>query len=175
MTAISTTETPQEALQRIQSMQMCQNDVIVIQAFADAGIPAEDITPRLNVLTFKAWKAAGRQVAKGAKSLGITVWIPMKGKKSAGAASENGGDGKKPRGGMRPKLTRLFHECQTIPIDAPKGTKPEAWENPALVREGTYEPDEPTEQPEASESNECNCPMVGVMENVDCPIHGEGV
>ena len=68
-----TSESPQEALARIQSMHFCGNDVLVIQAFSDAGIPPEQIDPRHNVLTFNAWKAKGRRVAKGAKSIGVTV------------------------------------------------------------------------------------------------------
>lgn len=138
----TSSESPQEALARIQSMQFCGNDVLVIQAFADAGIPPELIDPRFNVLTFKAWKAKGRRVAKGAKSIGVTVWIPIKGKKPE-TSEAPAKDGDKPkRSGMRPKVTRLFHECQTVPADAAKGTKPEAWNNPALVREGTYEAEE---------------------------------
>lgn len=135
-------ETPQEALSRIQSMRFCGNDVLVIEAFCAAGIPADEIDPRHNVLTFKAWKAKGRRVAKGAKSIGVTVWIPFSGKKSEQPAD---GDDKKKRSGLRPKLTRLFHEYQTVEADAEKGTRPKAWNNPALVREGTYEPEQWTE------------------------------
>lgn len=130
----ATTETPQDALARIQARPPGKNDALVILAFADAGIPPELIDPRFNVLTFNAWKAKGRRVAKGAKSIAVTVWIPVKGK----AASVDETSDKPKRGGMRPKNTRLFHISQTVPVDAPRGTKPEAWQNPALVREDTY-------------------------------------
>lgn len=132
-------ETPAEALARIQAMGFGKNDVIVIQAFASAGIPPELIDPRHNVLTFRAWKGKGRRVAKGAKSIGVTVWIPMSGKQ--GAPAEDSSGEKKPRSNLRPKLTRLFHECQTVDEKSPKGARPEAWDNAALVREGTYEAD----------------------------------
>ena len=104
-------------------------------AFSEAGIPPEDIDPRNNVLTFNAWKAKGRRVAKGAKSVAVTVWIPIIGKKSDPEPNDTGDDdAKKKRGGMRPKLTRLFHEWQTVEAEAAKGSRPKAWDNPALVR-----------------------------------------
>jgi len=196
----TTTETAQDALARIQAMPFCGNDVLVIQAFADAGIDPEDIDPRHNVLTFKAWKAKGRRVAKGAKSIGVTVWIPIKGKKGETVeAPAKDGETKK-RSGMRPKVTRLFHECQTVTADAEKGTKPEAWENPALVREGTYAAEETAETPapvahvgkaivdafgmhdlpntvvhddQPEPAGECTCPMAGFITNVDCPVHAD--
>ncbi len=156
-----TYEDPAVALQRIQSMQFSGNDVLVIQAFADAGIDPEQIDPRNNVLTFNAWKALNRRVAKGAISVRVTVWIPV-GEKADDGKTE---DADKPkRTGMRPTMARLFHVSQTVPKDAEKGTRPDAWQNTALVREGTFEPEE---------SAACTCPMAGVVTNVACPIHGE--
>lgn len=218
----TTTETPEEALARIQAMGFGKNDALVIMAFADRGIDPESIDPRHNVLTFRAWKASGRQVAKGAISVRVTVWIPKRGK----AKESTEGDDKKQSGGMYPKTTALFHESQTIPLGSPKGTRPESWNNPQLVKPGTYEaPQEAIdnrepwtekttveqaeaemtavlgghEQPQGPFSGptvgellpddraavgedfgahgddrpqECNCPMVGVITNVDCPLHG---
>ena len=114
---------------------------------------------------------------------------------------------------MMPKNCRLFHISQTIPLDAPKGTRPDAWNNKSLVREGTYEDGNPVETQKAEKAAEiseesepletpvetlpiqrpidnngriqstlaevkepagdCNCPMVDVITNVDCPIHGD--
>ena len=136
--ATQTTETPEEALARIQSMGFGKNDAIVIMAFSDRGIPPEDIDPRHNVLTFRAWTAAGRQVAKGSISVEVTTWIPCKDSK------KDTKEGEEPGKRLRPKTARVFHVSQTIPKDSPKGTRPEAWNNPALVREGTYAaPEEP--------------------------------
>ena len=55
-------ETPDEALDRIQCG-TSKNDMIVILAFESAGILADDIIPRVNVLTFHAWRAKGRRIA----------------------------------------------------------------------------------------------------------------
>lgn len=148
MASVTQTETPEEALTRIQSMGFGKNDAIVIMAFADRGLDPEDIDPRQNVLTFRAWKGAGRQVAKGAIGVPVTVWIARKNSKGAETTEETPLDDskspvwgkKKPTGGMWPKTTRLFHVSQTVSQGAEKGTRPEAWNNPALVWEGTYEP-----------------------------------
>lgn len=198
------TETREEALARIRSG-FSKNDQAVIIAFAEAGIDPDQITPRQNVLTFDAWKAAGRQVAKGATSLRIEVWVPRKGKKTEE-------DDEKKGGALMRRTARLFHESQTLPKGTPSGTlKPAAWLNPVLIKEGTYSPEDglpidggdgdqppaaataepapsPTPAPVAVEPEPtpdhfgahgdarpatCNCPMVGVMTNVACPLHGD--
>jgi len=128
--ATTTTESPEQALKRIQST-MSKNDIAVVLQFADCGIHPDEIDPRENVLTFRAWKAKGRRVAKGAISQRITVWIPKSKKK--------GDDSKESKGSCYPKTTSVFHISQTIAADDPKGTKPGAWDNPALIRPGTYE------------------------------------
>jgi hypothetical protein len=120
----TTKETPAEALARIQS-RVSKNDFAAIVQFAECGIHPNDINPRLNVLTFKAWKALGRRVAKGATGQKVCVWVPVE------------KDGKED--GVRPITAVLFHITQTIAEDAEKGTRPEAWQNPLLVKEGTYE------------------------------------
>lgn len=130
----TTKETPAEALARIQS-RVSKNDFAAIVQFAECGIHPNDISPRLNVLTFKAWKAMGRRVAKGATGQKVCVWVPVE------------KDGKED--GVRPITAVLFHISQTIAEDAEKGTRPEAWANPMLVKEGTYEGTEPAEQIEA--------------------------
>jgi len=185
---MATTETPQEALQRIQSMGFGKNDALVIMGFSERGIPAEQIDPRHNVLTFNAWKAKGRVVAKGAISVRAITWIPCK-------------DKDKDTKSLRPKNVFLFHESQTNPKDAPKGTAPAAANNPALIREGTYETKtliregcapsiKETPEPYREDSYElnvdafkdednspqaCNCPAVGIVTNVNCLIHGKAV
>ena len=58
------TETPQQALERIQEG-ASNNDKAVLAAFSARGIALADIEPRVNVLTFRAWKAKGRSVCKG--------------------------------------------------------------------------------------------------------------
>jgi hypothetical protein len=130
----TTKETPAEALARIQS-RVSKNDFAAIVQFAECGIHPNDISPRLNVLTFKAWTALGRRVAKGATGQKVCVWVPVE------------KDGKED--GVRPITAVLFHITQTIAEDAEKGTRPEAWQNPLLVKEGTYEPTEtPADEPQ---------------------------
>jgi hypothetical protein len=194
MSTSTATETPEQALERIQSMGFGRNDAICVMAFADRGIDPEQIEPRVNVLTFRAWRAAGRQVAKGATGVPVKTWVPCKDSKRETK------EGEERKGRLRPKTARLFHISQTVPSGAPKGTRPEAWQNPALVKAGTYET-EPVAvvRPEIADAfgmrelpnvvvreevltpkqqgnvvPKCNCPMAGVVTNVDCPIHGSG-
>ena len=106
-----------------------------VMQFYGCGIAPDDITPRVNVLTFKAWKALGRRVARGATGQRVTVWVPVE---KAGKPD-----------GVRPINAVLFHITQTIAEDAEKGTRPDAWNNPQLVKEGTYEAIETTQEPAA--------------------------
>lgn len=197
------TESPAATLARIQRMGFCDNDVAVVMHFANCGVEPENITPRENVLTYRAWLALGRQVAKGATGFKFSVWIPCKPTKRQ---RDTGDDTPK----LRRKATTVFHLSQTIDAADPKGTRPVAWNNPHLVKPGTYE-SEPIchDSPEplydvhgASEANNeaayarphivreehlelddsgslvavaestCNCPMAGIVTNVDCPLHG---
>lgn len=97
------TETPEQALARIQSG-FSQNDMAVIAAFAAKGYDPARIEPRVNVLTYKAWRAKGRQVMRGEKATKITIWIPVKRE-----------DGK--RDGMIPRSAAVFHIDQTKPAE----------------------------------------------------------
>jgi len=130
---ISKNETAEEALARIQSG-VSENDGAAILAFWQAGVELTDITPRENVLTFKAWRAKGRQVAKGASGVPVVVWFPVKEKDKT--RTEKDGS---PKTRMMSRTVRLFHESQTIEAGAEKGTKPAAWRNEQLVKAGTYD------------------------------------
>ena len=126
------TETPAEQLARIRAG-FSKNNMLALLAFADAGIPPDQIDPRENVLTFSAWKTAGRSVARGASGVAVTTYLPSSGKKTDAPPTT---DGTPPRrGGMFPRTVRLFHITQTLPIGTPKNTaKPAAWQNPRLVK-----------------------------------------
>jgi hypothetical protein len=89
-----------------------KNDEFVYAMLTMAGY--EDVQPRVNCLTYNAWKAAGRSVKKGEKGLGVTVWIPCKDKDAK--PNPTTGEARK---SMRPKTTYIFHIDQTQPI----GTK----------------------------------------------------
>lgn len=119
-------ETPEAALQRIAGG-FSGNDVAVVMIFASLGVDPDEILPRENVLTFKAWKAKGRKIAKGVNSISVPVYIPAKGKQEAE------GDDEKP-GSMMKRRARLFHESQTIPADSEKGTRPACLYNPHLMK-----------------------------------------
>jgi hypothetical protein len=263
---MTTTETNEQKLERIKASGFGKNDALVIMHFDACGIDAASIDPKRNVLTFNAWKGAGRVVAKGASGCPLTIWIAKRGKP---AAADSASDKEKAAGGMYPKTSRVFHESQTIPADSksikvrkdgtvkewPKtlAAIPTGWINPALFKDEERElyaqavgrltdgppkaidnlgpwteettleqvdaemqavltdqrqPQGPFSGPKVGDivSEEvltldengdlvpdgdvdgddfgkagkdrpavCNCPMVGVVTNVDCPLHGNRV
>ena len=65
------------------------------------GIPEDQIHPRVNVFTYDAWKAKGRQVRRGEKGVSIVSWITM--------SSKNDKD----KTFKRPRKTSVFHISQT--------------------------------------------------------------
>lgn len=125
-------ETAAETLARIENG-FSKNDLAVVMMFANLGVNPDDIDPRRNVLTFKAWKAKGRKVAKGATSISVPVYVPAKGK---GEVTETKADGtsEKTAAFVIKRHARLFHESQTLEADAPKGTRPAALFNPYLIK-----------------------------------------
>lgn len=64
-----------EALARIQDGTSTANHATIISGFTALGIPAEDIKPRENVLTYAAWRAKGRQVSKGQHGVKVSTVI----------------------------------------------------------------------------------------------------
>ena len=46
-----------------------------MMAFTERGWAPEDVKPRENVFTYKAWQALGRQVRKGEKGVKVCVYI----------------------------------------------------------------------------------------------------
>ena len=94
-----------EALHRAQTQSSRINEAIVVNEFAGRGITA---TPRIDVFTYGAWRAKGRQVQKGEKGVKLTTWIVCKKK----GASESDPDSKY----KRPKTVAVFHISQTATI-----------------------------------------------------------
>lgn len=119
------TETSRQALDRIQGG-FSKNDMVAIYYFSACGVPAAEITPRSNVLTFKAWKALGRRIAKGAKGLPVTTWIPK--------TDKEGNDD-----GAFPRTVRLFHASQTV---VGKDEVAEGVDNPYLFHAATNDQSE---------------------------------
>jgi len=66
----------QEALSRATSNRSLSNWPAIITGFSERGIPESEIQPRVNVFTYQAWKALGRQVRKGEKGVKVFTWIP---------------------------------------------------------------------------------------------------
>jgi antirestriction protein ArdC len=74
----------------------------IISGLMSKGIPASEIIPRKNVLTFNAWQALGRTVRKGEKGIKCITWVVMTDK-----------DGNETK---RPKTAYVFHISQTEPL-----------------------------------------------------------
>ena len=63
----------QEALSRATSGYTLTNYPAIYQGFIDKGIPEAEIKPRINVFTYEAWRAIGRQVRKGEHGVKIVT------------------------------------------------------------------------------------------------------
>jgi len=58
-----------ESLNRAKNGDSLANFPAIISGFMEKGINANDIIPRVNVFTYDAWQALGRQVNKGEKGV----------------------------------------------------------------------------------------------------------
>ncbi len=96
MTAIQS-----EALFRAENSLSTSNYPAIYSGFEEKGI--SDIQPRVNVFTYHAWKAKGRQVRKGEHGVRVVTWI-------------KGTDKKTGKEKTYPKRTTVFHISQTDPI-----------------------------------------------------------
>lgn len=109
-----------EALERARSNPSWANFGEVISQFAARGIPADQISPKDNVFTYPAWRALGRNVRRGEKSVKITTYIPIEDKEQP-IDPQTG----KPRSRMRPVTSCVFHISQTEPIGTEPATSPQ--------------------------------------------------
>lgn len=100
---MTTAEMQQEALSRAQSGTALTNYAAIIHGFLEKGIAEADILPRLNVLTFNAWKAMGRHVRKGEHGVKVLTWIPVQHTAEDGTVES----------GKRPRTATVFHVSQT--------------------------------------------------------------
>lgn len=57
------------ALDRARNGTATTNIGAIIAGFEAKGIPADQVEPRVNVFTYKAWLSLGRQVRRGEKSV----------------------------------------------------------------------------------------------------------
>jgi len=96
-----------EALVRAETGQTFSNYPAIFRGFMAKGIPEQDIEPRVNVLTFQAWKAKGRYVRKGEHGVKVLTYIPTE-------TEEKKEDGSKEiKYGSRPWAATVFHISQT--------------------------------------------------------------
>lgn len=118
--AMNAQEKAEQAYDNATSGSSTRNYMAIFAGFEAKGIPAEQIEPRENVLTFWAWKAVGRQVRKGEHGVKITTWIECESKRKG----ENTPDDETPdkdnkkRSYRRPHTTTVFHLSQTEPTKA---------------------------------------------------------
>ena len=89
-----------EALSRAINGESVLNYPAILEGFAAKGI--DDVEPRVNVFTYHAWRAKGRQVRKGEHGVKVVTWI-------TGTDKETGEETK------YPKRTTVFHVSQTDP------------------------------------------------------------
>ena len=100
---MTATEQQSEALSRATNNLSMLNYPAIYEGFAEKGIPESEISPRVNVFTYNAWKAKGRQVSKGEHGVKVVTWIK-------GTDKESGKEK------TYPKRTTVFHISQTDPI-----------------------------------------------------------
>jgi antirestriction protein ArdC len=103
--AAETQEMQREALSRATTGQSLANWSTIINEFIGRGIPAAEIEPRVNVLTYHAWRALGRQVRKGEKGVKVITWITKD--------KDQSSDGKAKK---FPWSAVVFHISQTDPV-----------------------------------------------------------
>ncbi len=96
-----TSEEKQAALDKVLSSASYANYPAIFDGFMERGFSPEDIRPRENIFTYRAWQAQGRQVKRGEKGVRISSWIPMNKK----------GDEKSKT--MRHRIVSVFHVDQT--------------------------------------------------------------
>lgn len=99
-----------EAYERATGGDSAANEALCLDEFAARGIPVDQIEPRVNVLTYWAWRAVGRQVRRGEHGVALLTWIVREDDKHPDA---NG----KPRVVRFPKRATVFHISQTDPCE----------------------------------------------------------
>lgn len=102
-----------DSLKKARQSGSTMNYQAIIEGFLGMGIPADDIIPRENVFTFRAWQALGRVVKKGEHGVKVCTWVNT-GEKAAQQAA----DTTKTAGRLMPRSTTVFHVSQTKEAEA---------------------------------------------------------
>lgn len=122
------TPSNEEALARALNERSLVNYPKIISDFIARGIPADDIKPRENVFTFKAWQAQGRTVKKGEHGVKIYTRITIGGKDKVDPAT---GETTAGEARTRPGSATVFHISQTIPLERATEKVPVQFPKPA--------------------------------------------
>ena len=94
-----------QALANATSSESMMNYPAIFEGFISKGIPGDQIEPRVNVFTYNAWLAKGRQVRKGEHGVKVITWITV--------GDKTDDDGNETEGHKIPKTTTVFHISQT--------------------------------------------------------------
>ena len=130
----ATAEQQSEALSRAETNQSLLNYPAIFEGFIEKGVPESEIIPRVNVFTYNAWKAKGRQVLKGEHGVKVVTWIDCKPKDIDPDTGE-------PKKYKRAKSATVFHISQTEPANNKPGSRrrPRRFDN-ADHRRSHYDP-----------------------------------
>ena len=107
----------QEALDRVTASDSLTNYPAIIAGFVDKGIPEPEIQPRVNVFTYQAWRAKGRQVRKGEHGVKVGTYREFTKRVEQPDGAETRETFK------RPWHSTVFHITQTDPINRPERGK----------------------------------------------------
>lgn len=99
-------ERRQEALDRAENGQALTNYPTIYTGFIDKGIAESDIIPRVNVFTYHAWIAKGRQVNRGEHGVKVTTYRDT-------PPTIDQATGETTPGGKIPTTATVFHISQT--------------------------------------------------------------
>jgi antirestriction protein ArdC len=99
----------QAALDDIRNNPSIANFEAVYEGCAAKGIHPDDVTPKENVLTYRAWQALRRQVRKGEKGIKVKIYIRRL-KKGADPEEDSSYF-------SFPKSVSVFHVSQTDPME----------------------------------------------------------
>ena len=109
---MKTAEKQQEALSRATGGFTMSNFPAIYSGFMEKGIPESEIQPRVNVFTYDAWRALGRQVRKGEHGVRVVTFIVTTRKDRDPSTGEE-----VVRQSRRPWTTTVFHVSQTDPLN----------------------------------------------------------
>ena len=107
----ATIEQQRAALGRARDNTSGGNYPAIYSGFIAKGLIEADIQPRVNIFTYAAWQALGRQVRKGERGVHIVTYIPVTRKerdKITGLIERVKG--------TKMKNATVFHESQTDAI-----------------------------------------------------------